>query len=90
MRSKQLSLNKCFDPSTPFMRKRRDGGEKNGEKGGKKGREKRKRLMEIVATMSLPAVDRPNADRWNAAHSRQKLPLFYKSPIKILLSTKSL
>ena len=28
--------------------------------------------MEIVATTSLPAVDRPNADRWNAARSRQK------------------
>jgi len=27
--------------------------------------------MEIVATTSLPAVDRPNADRWNAARSRQ-------------------
>ena len=29
--------------------------------------------MEIVATTSLPAVDRPNADRWNAARSRQFL-----------------
>ena len=28
--------------------------------------------MEIVATTSLPAVDRPNADHWNAARSRQK------------------
>ena len=27
--------------------------------------------MKIVATRSLPAVDRPNADRWNAARSRQ-------------------
>ena len=25
----------------------------------------------LVATTSLPAVDRPNADRWNAARSRQ-------------------
>ena len=40
-----------------------DNGEKNG---GKK--EERKRLMKIVATMSLPAVDLPNADHWNAAH----------------------
>ena len=30
-----------------------------------------KRRMKIVATTSLPAVDRPNADRWNAARSRQ-------------------
>ena len=27
--------------------------------------------MEIVATTSLPAVDRPNTDRWNAARSCQ-------------------
>ena len=26
--------------------------------------------MKIVATTSLPAVERPNADRWNAARSR--------------------
>ena len=45
------------------MRKGRDGGKK---KNGKK----KKRGMKIVATMSLPAVDRPNADRWNAARSR--------------------
>ena len=29
--------------------------------------------MKIVATTSLPAVDRPNADRWNAARSHQLL-----------------
>ena len=52
--SRQLSLNKFFDQSTPSMRKGRNGG--NG-----------KRLMKIMATMSLPAVDSPNADRWNAA-----------------------
>ena len=42
------------------MKKGRDGGEKNW-----------KRLMIIVATTSLPAADRPNADRWNAACSCQ-------------------
>ena len=31
--------------------------------------------MKIVATTPLPAVDRPNADRWNAARSRQKLEI---------------
>ena len=53
------------------MRKGRDGEkrEKNGEK--KRGK-KEKIRMKIVATTSLPAVDRPNADRWNAARSRQK------------------
>ena len=38
------------------MRKGRDGEKKNGGK-------KRKRLMIIMATTSLPAVDRPNAER---------------------------
>ena len=28
-------------------------------------------MMKIVATTSLPAVDRQNADRWNAARSCQ-------------------
>ena len=32
---------------------------------------KKKRMTFLVATTSLPAVDRPNADRWNAARSRQ-------------------
>ena len=44
------------------MRKGRDGEKKNG------GEKKEKRLMIIVATTSLPAVDRPNAARWNAAN----------------------
>ena len=59
-RAHQLSLNRFFDPSTPSMRKGRDGGN-----GGKK----KKIRMKIVATTSLPAVDRPNA-----ARSRQYLP----------------
>ena len=54
------------------MRKGRDGEKKNGKKnGGEKLGKKKKRLMIIVATTSLPAVDRPDADRWNAARSRQ-------------------
>ena len=57
------------------MRKGRDG-EKRGKKVKKKeeektGGKKKKLRMKIVATRSLPAVDRPNADRWNAARSRQ-------------------
>ena len=67
--SKQLSLNKFFDPSTPSMRKGRDGG--TGKKTGKK-----KRRMKIVATTLLasslePERRRTNADRWNAARSCQ-------------------
>ena len=33
-RSKQLSLNKFFDPSTPSMRKGCNGEKKNGENSG--------------------------------------------------------
>jgi len=50
------------------MRKGRDGG-----KDREKKKKKKKRLMEIVATTSLPTVDRPNVDRWNAARSFQYL-----------------
>ena len=48
------------------MRKGRD-----REKRGGKKEKKKKRRMKIVATTSLPAVDRPNANRWNAARSCQ-------------------
>ena len=47
------------------MRKGRDGKKK------KKKREKNKQKNRRKKNTSLPAVDRPNADRWNAAHSRQ-------------------
>ena len=63
-RSKQLSLNKFFDPSTPSMRKVDD---------GEKNKKKKKRMTFLVATTSLPAVDRPNTDCWNAARSCQNL-----------------
>ena len=42
---------------------------RNGGKTGKKEEKKKKIRMKIGATMSLPAVDRPNADHWNAARS---------------------
>ena len=32
--------------------------------------------MKIVATTPLPAVDRPNADRWNATRSPQYLSVY--------------
>ena len=47
----------------------------NSHKRKKKGEKKEKRLMEIVATTSLPAVNRWNADRWNAARSCQEVCL---------------
>ena len=61
------------------MRKGRDK-EKNGKNGGKKKKKEKKIRMKIVATTSLPAVDRPNADRWNAARSRQKECKHKKKP----------
>ena len=51
------------------MRKGRDGEKKKktGKKRKKNGGKKKKKIrMKIVATTSLPAVD-----RWNAARSRQ-------------------
>ena len=65
------------------MRKGRDGG-KNGKK--KRGKKKEKRRMKIVATTSLPAVDRPNADRWNATRSRQLFKVYSIQDI-IMVST---
>ena len=61
-RSRQLSLNKFFDLSTPSMRK-----VDNGEK-----RKKEKIMAFLVAITSLPAVYCPNEDHWNAACSCQK------------------
>ena len=69
-RSKQLSLNKFFDPSTPSMRKGCN---------GEKNRKKRKRLMIIVATTSMPAVDRQPPER---------RPLELRTPVPILTIRK--
>ena len=41
-RSKELLLNKFFDPSTPSMRKGRDGGKTGKKTGEKTGKKKRK------------------------------------------------
>ena len=49
--SRQLSLNRVFDMSTPYMRKGCSGG-KRGKTGGGIGK-KKKRLMKIVATTSF-------------------------------------
>ena len=56
--SKQLSQNKFFDPSTPSMRKGRDGG-KTGKKGGKKKGKKREKTEDysglyVIASSRLP------------------------------------
>ena len=54
------------------MRKVDDGEEKNKKKEKKeKKKKKKKRMAFLVATMSLPAVYRPNDDRWNATRSCQ-------------------
>ena len=46
---------------------------RKGDDGEKK--KEKKRMLFLVATTSLPAVDRPNADRWNAARSCQNIPI---------------
>ena len=55
------------------MRKVDDGKRKKKEKRKEK---KKKRMAFIVATTSLPAVYRPNDDRWNTAHSCQYSTMF--------------
>ena len=59
-----------FDP-----RKGCEGKKTGGKNGKKRGNKEKKIRMKIVATTSLPAVDHPNADRWNAARSLQKIHL---------------
>ena len=72
--SRQLSLNKFFDPNAPSMRKVDDGKRKE------KKREKRKKRKEkngvfsghyVIARSLPPERLRPNDDRWNAARSCQ-------------------
>ena len=46
--------------------------------------------MRIVATTSLPAVDRPNADRWNAARSCQKVLVRADLPPQTRVNTRVL
>ena len=71
-RSKQLSQNKFLIRALLLGEKVATEEKKMGENGEKLVGGKKKRLMKIVATTSLPAVDRPNADRWNAAIERIK------------------
>ena len=69
------------------MRKGRDGEKKNGKKKrgkkkqGKKSGKKKKRRMKIVATTSLPEVDRPNADHWIWKKVKNKVLVLNKSKI---------
>ena len=64
-----FGLNKFFDPSTPSMRKGRDG--------GKKREKKKKRRMKIVAITSLPesTARTPTA---KTPHARAKNKLWLK------------
>ena len=52
-----------------------------------KKEKKKKKMSFLVATTSLPAVDRPNADRWNAARSCQYLvaKILSKNPVLFFL-----
>ena len=55
-RSRQLSLNKFFDPSTPSMRKVDDGKRKEKEKRKEK---KRKKIMTFIAATNVVASRPP-------------------------------
>ena len=57
------------------MRKGRNGGKINGGKKREKktGEKKREKTDGNSGHYVIAAVDRPNADRWNAARSRQYL-----------------
>ena len=46
------------------------------DRGEKTGNTGKKRLMKILAITSLPAVDRPNVDHWNATRSSQQQQSF--------------
>ena len=48
-----------------------DDGEKKRKKKKRKEKKKEKNVVFIGHYTSLPAVNRPNADRWNAARSSQ-------------------
>ena len=63
-------MRKGRDGEKKKKKREKKGGKKQGKKTGKK--KKKKIRMKIVATTSLPAVDRLNADCWNAACSCQK------------------
>ena len=70
------------------MRKGRNGEKKKTGKTG--GEKKEKRLMIIAATTSLPAVDRPNANRWNATRSYQLRPFPFNVQMKDLINPQYL
>ena len=53
------------------MRKVDDGKKEKKKKKEKEKKREKKRMAFLVATTSLPAVYRPNDDRWNAARSCQ-------------------
>ena len=73
-RSRQLSLNKFFDRSTPSMRKVDDGKRKEKKKEKRKKRKEKNGVFSghyVIASSLPPERLRPNDDRWNAARSCQ-------------------
>ena len=58
-RSKQLLLNKFFDPSTPSMRKGRDGGKRGKKTGGKNKENTDENSGHYIIASSRPPERRP-------------------------------
>ena len=52
---------------------------RNIDNGEEKKKKKKKKMAFLVATTSLPAVYRPNNDRWNAARSCPNVCLILES-----------
>ena len=70
-RSRQLSLNKFLDPSTPSMRKVDDGEKKRKEKRKEKEKNGVFSGYFVIASSLPPERLRPKDDCWNAARSCQ-------------------
>ena len=84
-RSRQLSLNKFFDPSTPSMRKGRNGEKKTEKKNGKTGKKKREENTDensghYVIASSRPPERRPPMTHQNehpVSQGSRKIPLIW-------------
>ena len=65
-RSRQLSLNKFFDPSTPSMRKVDDGEEKKEKK-------RKEKIMTFIVATNVIASRPPECRPTGTPHARTKI-----------------
>ena len=67
-RSRQLLLNKYFDPSTPFMRK-----VDNGEKKGKKEEKRKEKIITFLVATNVVASRPPERRPTGTPHARANI-----------------